>query len=238
MFEVIKDRIKLSIPVMAFVGFTFMIGAVFQWVSFLKKPVDLYSVDYANLRWHDHITADMDFVFSTGLSDGEGGAKRNFYLIPMIEEDGEGGAYMTKVLFYEELAIDSSRTDNIAENVEKLWRGESGALKLGLYSKPFDGFLRKMNKKEKPVFRLYLKKMGYSDSEIDDVLCPYVLTDAKTEGIGRRFCIGLVCFLVGGTITAVWFLFKKKQAREEETLNVYSGVVETDEEMQDTYFRG
>ena len=63
MFEVIKDRIKLSIPVMAFVGFTFMIGAVFQWVSFLKKPVDLYSVDYANLRWHDHITADMDFVF-------------------------------------------------------------------------------------------------------------------------------------------------------------------------------
>ena len=157
MFEVIKDRIKLSIPVMAFVGFTFMIGAVFQWVSFLKKPVDLYSVDYANLRWHDHITADMDFVFSTGLSDGEGGAKRNFYLIPMIEEDGEGGAYMTKVLFYEELAIDSSRTDNIAENVEKLWRGESGALKLGLYSKPFDGFLRKMNKKEKPVFRLYLK---------------------------------------------------------------------------------
>lgn len=235
MIEDIKDRIKISIPALALVGLTFMIVSVFQWMSFLKRPVDLYSVDYSDLHWHDHVTADMDFVFPTGLSEGVSDRKRNYYLIPMVEEDKEGGVYMSKVIFYVELSKDSSRIDKIAENTKKLWNEESGAFKLGLYSKPVNGFLRKMEKKEKTELQRYLKRMGFSETEMDEVLCPYILTDAQTDGIGRRFCIGLVAFVVGGTITVTWFLFKKKQAREEEMLNVYSGVVKSDEEFHDTY---
>ena len=235
MWEVIKDRILFSIPAAALAGLILMIISVSQWASFLKRPIDLYSVDYSNLRFHDHVTADMDFVFSTGLSGGENKAKVNYYLIPMLEEDGEGGAYMSKVIFYVELSKNSSRIDNIAENTAKVWNGEEGALKLGLYSKPVDGFLRKMTKREKKYLPFYMKSIGFTDAEISEAMCPYILTDAKTEGTYTRFYIGLASFLICGSLCAGWVIWKKKQMNDAEALNVYSGVVGSDEEINDPF---
>ena len=140
------------------------------------KAIDLNdeSVEWSELKVNDHVEMDIDFImdyFMTTTDDGK--ETMRDYLMPRIELDD--GYYN----FSEFIGVHVGRTDDfgdydrLADDSLDWWNGDD--LEKDYESIHIDGLLRKMTSDQKKYCTEYLDEMGYSQSEIDDMMTEYVI---------------------------------------------------------------
>lgn len=214
-FEFVKERLFICGIAFFLLGIAFMAKGVSQKLAMKSAATDLYSLDWENLKWHQHVVADIDLAFSSGLADGKKDRMRYFYFVPQLGETQEGYYYFDKILVFEIFRNDSAEMDKVSNASTLIWY-ENDASEFGYYSQKTDGFLRKMNKTEKRSFQSVLRRSGFSDMEIDNMLIPYVLTDEKTTGTELWIMFGIIGLIAGPILFAIWFFIHMKEKEKEE----------------------
>ena len=159
--------------------------------------------DWTKLKNGQSVAADFYAMYAPCCIYSKDGSDTSaIYVVPDIKPD-ENGDYVAK--HYMGVAV--SRKDFAA--YDRLIGIQDYSNFTDSDYVIFDGYLRKLKKDERNYFVQYLKEAGFSDSEIDDVLIPYVAVKRQTPlSYLGMFGGGILCLAIGA-VTGVLF-FKKR----------------------------
>ena len=102
----------------------------------------------------------------------------------------------------------------------------TGEVGYGMTTYYVDGILEKMDSEEKELMEEYLTACEYSQSEINQMMCPYMIT--KVNVGASKITLGIGIFFVVITLGILGFVFyQDKKEKEQFANNTYMGVTQT-----------
>lgn len=218
----ILGKIKYYTAAIAVAGLLFIVMSVITLIKVSNPPVDFYSLAPQDIKGSMHISGDIDFVMDCVTSKVEetrllGVIKTSekeearTYGVPFMYQDDKGMVYIDAVMgMSANNSLDYGKIDRIIDASWKWWDDTTGTVPYPTESFKVDGLTRKMNKQEKELYIEYLVYCGYSESEANQMLVPYVVSNVSKSRNVSSIIIGAVLLLVGGIITALGFIFAKE----------------------------
>lgn len=198
--KIIETILSLKMQiVLVLLGAFMTIFGITASISYSKPPVYLYD---ENLPWdtiknNQHINGDVDFVcgYYEELEDKKTGeAVTRFYLLPDYKEDKFITLRVTSDEF-EKYDLQTQKTFDCYS--EQISYGEMTLIDI-------DGRTRKLSKENKEFLTSYLKSVGYSEAEIDDVAVPYMIVQDESDGLVYGIMVAGLVLLTLGILTAAF----------------------------------
>ena len=180
--------------------------------SFLPaKYIYDQDLDWTKLRNGQRVYADVDFVFEPFeiTSDDSGKDVSAIYTIPDLKSDENGNVYIDHYMGILVKSEDFSKYDRMVDASWNWWNDTTGEVEwasAGVDS--FDGYLRKMDKKEQEFIHDYLKDWN-SESEIQDMVVTYVMMRSQLMIANILMFGGGIILIVIGAIFGFLFFIKK-----------------------------
>ncbi len=205
-----KFRLTFAFLILGFV--LAFLGGKGLVTSFLPaKYIYDQNLDWTKLRNGQRVYADVDFVFEPFeiTSDDSGKDVSAIYTIPDLKSDENGNVYVAHYMGILVKSEDFSKYDRMVDASWNWWDDTTGEVEwaaAGVDS--FDGYLRKMDKKEQEFIHDYLKDW-YSESEIQDMVVPYVMMRSQSMIANILMFGGGIILIVIGAIFGVLFFIKK-----------------------------
>ena len=179
-------------------------------VTSIMPAKDLYdqSVDWTKLKNGQRVYANVDFVFEPFeiTSNDSGQDVSAIYTIPDLKVDSDDNIY---IAHYMGILVKSEDFSKYNRMVDASWDWWDGKVELGSAgTDSFDGYLRKMDKKEKEFIHDYLKDW-YSESEIEEMVVPYVMMRNQTMLANVLMFVGGIVLTLVGALFGFLFFIKK-----------------------------
>ena len=231
---------KLGTRVLFFIGvlgivLTFLGGKDILKMS--QAPINMDTVDWGTLEAGDHVQVTIDMVWGQfyyetreqstyGIVTDSRESARG-YAIPHLFVD-EQGYY--DIDYYVGLRLTHPNDYTVIEQVlaesDAWYYDTTGTIDYGMTTLYIDGTLEKMDSEEKLLMEEYLLSCGYTNSEINQLICPYMITRGNTKASGITLGIGI--FLDVITLGILGFLFLQgKKEKEQFASNTYMGISQT-----------
>ena len=179
-------------------------------VTSIMPAKDLYdqNVDWTKLKNGQRVYANVDFVFEPFeiTSNDSGQDVSAIYTIPDLKVDSDENIY---IAHYMGILVKSEDFSQYNRMVDASWDWWDGKGELGAAgTDSFDGYLRKMDKKEKEFIHDYLKDW-YSESEIEEMVVPYVMMRNQTMLANVLMFVGGIVLTLVGALFGFLFFIKK-----------------------------
>ena len=179
-------------------------------VTSIMPAKDLYDpeVDWTKLRNGQRVCADVDFVIEPFeiTSNDSGQDVSAIYTFPDLKVDSDENIYIAHYMGILVKSEDFSQYNRMVDASWDWWDGKGELGAAGIDS--FDGYLRKMDKKEKEFIHDYLKDW-YSESEIEEMVVPYVMMRNQTMLANVLMFVGGIVLTIIGAIFGFLFFIKK-----------------------------
>ena len=167
--------------------------------------------DWTKLKSGQRVYADVDFVIEPfEITSEDGRDVSAIYTIPDLKTADDGSVYMAHYMGILVNSKDFGTYNSMVDASWDWWDDTTGTVEWAAAGTiPFDGYLRKMNKKEKEFIHDYLKDWGYSESEIADMTIPYVMMKNQSFITYVLMFGGGIVLTIIGAIFGVLFFIKK-----------------------------
>ncbi len=186
-------------------------------IAFNQEPVDLFGedVDWTELKPYTHVYANIEFMWDyymnttetkNGVSQGEVSRR---YLVPQMEEEGEM-LYMKHFLGLLVNKKDFSKAETLSSESIRWWKGTESLSELKTTPMQVEGYLRKMDKDERKFVYEYFSG-SYTQSEMDEMIVPYIIMNVSVNGYYALIVIGGLMVLGG----VIMLLIMIKKSREQ-----------------------
>jgi hypothetical protein len=184
----------------------------------LRQPAkDLYSIDWSTLHGSQHVVVDLDFLMDPYmLYEKDGVVTSQFYTIPDLYQADDGRLYMGGFMGVAVTKENFAQYDKLVDQSWEWWNDETGTVAFTSEPIHIDGYIRKMSANDKKYMREYLQDMGYTSSEIDQLIVPYVLMNNASSNVGFIFG-GLLLLVLGGVLGAFAVMRTIKDKKAQET---------------------
>lgn len=209
-----KIRLWISSVAAIIFGIAILIYGLVLNINMRQPAKDLYQIDWSTLRGSQHIEVDLDFIMDPYmLYEKDGTVTSQFYVIPDLYQADDGRLYMGGFMGIAVPKDKFSEYDALVDQSWEWWNDETGTVEFGSKTIHIDGYVRKMSANDKKYMREYLQDMGYSSTEIDQLIVPYVLMNNASSNTGFIFG-GLLLLAIGGALLAFALIrtIKDKQA--------------------------
>ena len=166
--------------------------------------------DWTKLHANQRVHAYLDFVIDPFMETTEDGRSvSQIYTVPDLRVKEDNKIYMTHYMGVLVNSSDYSQYDSLVEASWAWWDMEYDELGSQGYIE-FDGYLRKMSKKEKGFLRDCLMDTGYTEEEAEEAIIPYVMMKNQTPLSSLlMFGGGILCLIPGAILCVVFFVLKK-----------------------------
>ncbi len=202
-----------------------------------KDPIQMESVDWGTLDAGDHVQITVDMIWGQfytetteettfGITTDSHESGRG-YAIPHLFIDNEG---YYDIDYYIGLRVSDKSDYRVVEQVLKesddWYYDETGTVGYGMTTYYVDGVLEKMDSDEKELMEEYLLGCGYTNSEISQMMCPYMITKINKNASGITMGIGIFFDVI--TLGILGFIFfQGKKEKDQFANNTYMGVTQT-----------
>ncbi len=206
-------------------------------IKMSKDPVNMNTTDWSTLEAGDHVQITIDMVWGQfyyettdnttfGITTSSRESGRG-YAIPHLFVNDEG---FYDIDYYVGLRLASQSDYNVIEQVlaesDAWYYDTTGTVDYGMTTLYIDGTLEKMDSEEKDLMREYLLGCGYTNSEIDQIMCPYMITRGNKSASKITLGIGIVFDVILLVILGYLFYQKKKEDAQFSG-HTYMGVSQT-----------
>lgn len=202
-----------------------------------KDPIQMESVDWGTLEAGDHVQITVDMIW--GHVYTETTEETTFGVTTDSRESGRGYAIPHMFInnqgyydidYYIGLRVSNKSdypvVDQILKESDDWYYDETGMLDYGMTTYYVDGVLEKMDSEEREFMEEFLLACGYNNSEINQMLCPYMIT--KVNKGASKATLGIGIFFDVITLGILGFLFyQSKKEKEQFANNTYMGVAQT-----------
>ena len=217
MFVFSKIRLWMSAGAALIFGMIMLVYGLILNINLRKPAVDLYSIDWNDLHGSQHVVVDLDFLMDPYmLYEKDGTVTSQFYTIPDLYQGEDGRLYMGGFMGVAVTKENFSKYDKLVDQSWEWWTDETGTVAFTSEPIHIDGYIRKMSANDKKYMRQYLQDMGYTSSEIDQLIVPYVLMNNASSNLGFIFG-GLIVLVLGGVFTALAVMRPLKDKKAQET---------------------
>ena len=198
----------LSSVGMFVIGAGLLIYGLLADVHMNQLGVDLNDADWSTLRLTQHVEFDLDFLVGEYMyrTKNEEVVSRS-YVVPdrKLEEEG---LYVDHFLGLEaDTGQEYVTYDKIIENSWLWMTDETGTVEWAKDTAHINGYLRRMNLRERKYMKEFLTDAGYTEAEIKEVMVPYVIV-ASRKPIGRHIVYGAFILIFG--VVGLFFSFRRK----------------------------
>ena len=231
---------KIGTRMLFFIGALGIVLTFLGGVDMLKmsqNPINMDTVDWETLKAGDHVQITIDMVWGQfyyetreqstyGIVTDSRESARG-YAIPHLFID-EQGYY--DIDYYVGLRLTHPNDYAVIEQVlaesDAWYYDNTGTVDYGMTTLYIDGTLEKMDSEEKRLMEEYLLSCGYSNSEINQLVCPYMITRGNTKASGITLGIGIFFDVI--TLAILGFLFlQNKKEKDRFSNHTYMGVSQT-----------
>lgn len=202
-----------------------------------KDPIDMNTVDWGTLEAGDHVHFTVDMVW--GQFYQENSEQKTFGITTSSRESGRGYAiphlYVDERGFYNidyyiGLHLANPSDYNVIEQVlaesDAWYYDTTGTVDYGMTTLYIDGTVEKMSSQQKEFMRDYLRSCEYTDSEIDRMMCPFMIERGNMQASKITLGIGIVCDVILLIMLGILF-YQDKKEKEEFAGHTYMGVNQT-----------
>ena len=226
-----------GILAVAILGVMFTFMGLRDTIKLSKDPINMNTTDWGTLEAGDHVQITIDIVWgqvytetteetTLGITTDSRESGRG-YIIPHLYEKFQG---YYDVDYYIGLRLgnqnDYKVIDQILKETDAWYYDSTGMTDYGMTTLYIDGTLEKMDSEEKDLMRSYLISCGYTSSEVDRILCPYMITKGNPTAAKVSLTIGIVCDVILLGIIGV-FLYQNKKEKNQFSGHTYMGVSQT-----------
>lgn len=184
-------------------------------ISMKMPATDLYNTDWESLRANQHVEVDMDFLMDCYMVyERDGEVTGAYYTLPdlLVEEDG---IYMAHFMGVAATKDQFSKFDSIVDKSYEWWNDTEGTVEWNNDSVKIDGYLRKMSSNDKKYMTELLQDWGYTSTEIDQMMVPYVIMSNGSSMWGLILA-GVLLLVVGGVVLAITIVRIIKSRQENQ----------------------
>jgi len=196
-------------------GLFCMVYGTILTVSMKMPATDLYNTDWEKLKANQHVEVDMDFLMDCYMVyERDGEVTGAYYTLPdlWVEEDG---IYMVHFMGVAATKDQFSKFDSIVDKSYEWWNDTEGTVEWNNDSVKIDGYLRKMSANDKKYMTELLQDWGYTSTEIDQMMIPYVIMSNGSSMWGM-IVAGLLLLVVGGVVLAITIVRIIKSRQENQ----------------------
>ena len=231
---------KVGVRVLLFIG---MLGIVLTFlggkdvIKMSKDPISMESTDWGTLKAGDHVQVTIDMVW--GQFYYETREESTFGIVTSSQESGRGYAiphlFINNEGFYDidyyiGLRLSNPSDYKVIEQVlaesDAWYYDTTGTVNYGMTTLYIDGTLEKMDSEEKQLMEEYLTECGYTPMEINQMLCPYMITRGNMAASKITLGIGIVLDLI--LLGVIGFMIYQHQKEKEQfSGHTYMGVSQT-----------
>ena len=223
MFVFSKIRLWISTVIALVFGIFMLVYGLILNISLRQPAKDLYSIDWSTLHGSQHVVVDLDFLMDPYmLYEKDGTVTSQFYTIPDLYQADDGRLYMGGFMGVAVTKENFAKYDKLVDESWEWWNDETGTVAFTTEPIHIDGYIRKMSSNDKKYMREYLQDMGYSSSEIDELIVPYVLMNNSSSNLGFIFG-GLILMVFGCVLGAFAVMRTIKDKKAQETAFAGSG---------------
>lgn len=209
-------------------GIAAAVGGIIVMVMFIpnliavNKPAqDFYSLAPSDVKGAMHISADVDFVMDcvtskvtenkvAGIKTSEHENNRT-YAVPFMYQDDKGYIQIDGIMGMQaNNSSDYGKIERIIDASWAWWDDATGTVPYPTESFKVDGITRKMNKQEKELYLEYLVYCGYTQSEAEQMLVPYVVYNESNSRIFGMLGVGLLLVVVGAAAAIAGFILGRR----------------------------
>ena len=228
---------KLGTRIVVFIG---MLGIVLTFlgakdvINMSKDTINMDTADWGTLKAGDHVSITIDMVWgqfyyetqeqsTLGVVTNSTETARG-YAIPHLFINGDG---YYDIDYYIGLRLmrpeDYRIIEQILEESDAWYYDTTGTVDYGMTTMHIDGTLEKMDGEEKQLMEEYLLDCGYTQSEIDQIVCPYMINRGNSKASGITLGIGIFFDALCLVILGILFFSHRK----EKNTYTYMGVAQT-----------
>lgn len=206
-------------------------------IKMSKDPINMNTTDWGTLEAGDHVQITIDMVWgqfytetteetTLGITTDSRESGRG-YAIPHLYVDSQG---FYNIDYYVGLRLSNQNDYKVIEQVlaesDAWYYDTTGTVDYGMTTLYIDGTLEKMDSEEKELMRQYLISCGYTSSEVDRIMCPYMITKGNIKASKTLLGIGIVFDVI--LLVILGFLFyQKKKDDAQFSGHTYMGVSQT-----------
>ena len=177
-------------------------------VTSVLPAKDIYDpeLDWTKLKPGQRVYVNIDYIWDCYevTTDDYGKEVTREYVLPDLIFEPE--VYVAHFIGVTARASEFSQFDKLNEDSLDWDYGEYEQLGERGYI-PYDGYLKKMKKDELEFLQSYLKNLGYTDTEISDMIVPVVLVRNQTPLTNLlMFAGGILLTIVGAVLGFLFFI--------------------------------
>ncbi len=206
-------------------------------IKMSKDPINMNTADWGTLEAGDHVQITIDIVWGMfytevteestfGITTDSRESGRG-YVIPHLYEKYQG---FYDIDYYIGLRLANANDYRVIEQIlsetDAWYYDTTGTVDYGMTTLYIDGTLEKMDSEEKELMRSYLISCGYTNSEVDRIMCPYMITKGNPTASKVILTIGIVFDVILLGIIG-FFLYQNKKEKDQFAAHTYMGVSRT-----------
>ena len=181
-------------------------------VTSVLPAKDIYDpeLDWTKLKSGQRVCVNIDYLWDCYevTTDDYGKEVTREYALPDLRFEPE--VYVAHFIGVTARSDEFSQFDKLVEDSLDWDYGEYELLGERGYI-PYDGYLKKMDKEDLAFFQSYLKNVGYSESEINDMIVPFLLVRNQTPLTNiLMFAGGIVLTALGALFGFLFFIKGRK----------------------------
>lgn len=226
-----------AIILVAVLGIMFTYMGVKDSIKLAKDPINMDTTDWGTLKAGDHVQITIDMIWGQvytetteentfGITTDSRESGRG-YAIPHLYVDNQG---FYNIDYYIGLRISNQNDYRVIEQIlaesDAWYYDTTGTVDYGMTTMYIDGTLEKMDSEEKELMRSYLIGCGYTNSEVDRIMCPYMITKGNPTAAKVSLTIGIVFDVILLGIIG-FFLYQNKKEKDQFAGQTYMGVSQT-----------
>lgn len=173
------------------------------------KYIYAQDCDWTKLKGGQRVYCDLDFVIEPfKITSNDSGVDTSaVYVVPDLKTADDGSVYMAHFMGVVVNAKDFSTYNRMVDASWDWWDDTTGEVEWAAAGTiPFDGYLRKMDKKEKEFIHDYLKDW-YSEEQIQEMVVPYVMMQSQSIlSYVLMFGGGILLTVIGAIFGVVFFI--------------------------------
>ena len=215
MFFFSKTRGMVSGIGLVVLGLACLVYGTILTVSMKMPAKDIYNTDWESLKANQHVELDMDFLMDCYMVyERDGEVTGAYYALPDLYVD-DSGIYIAHYMGVAATKAQFSTFDRIVDKSFEWWDDEEGTVEWNTETVHIDGYLRKMSSNDKKYMTELLQEYGYSSTEIDQMMVPYVIMSNGSSMWGL-IVAGLLMLVLGGVILGITIVRIIKSRQENQ----------------------
>lgn len=226
-----------ALLVVAILGIMFTYMGAKDTIKMSKDPINMNTADWGTLEAGDHVQITIDMVWGQfymettdettfGITTSSRESGRG-YAIPHLYVDSQG---FYNIDYYIGLRLGNQNDYKVIEQVlaesDAWYYDTTGTVNYGMTTLYIDGTLEKMDSEEKELMRQYLISCGYTSSEVDRIMCPYMITRGNLKSSKVFLGIGIALDVILLACLGFYF-YQGKKEKDRFAGHTYMGVSST-----------